>query len=269
MGLPNQLDEDKPRKERAPKQTPEEKEAARIARRAEPLEFPFVGLTLKTKADGTVDEEGIEFPVNSVLKFENGGVADKNSWKLLKDAVSVVQQPFFVDLAVGKSAGSIGFNESVSEEALAKIKALNVPIAGKAGEKIVWSRPTPEESHKSWLTRANFRASMMLDRREEDAAGGNDSGRFRGGGGHRGGGSRDRRGGRGGGGRGGRGGRGGGGGRFRDRDGGQAKAEVKEEGETGQKRKRQDADAGAAGLKLSEGARPPSIGVKKAKTEDA
>ncbi|KAJ9473904.1 La protein-like protein [Pseudozyma hubeiensis] len=202
-------------------------------KRSDPLEFEYNGKPLTTRADGTVDPDAVEFPVNSVLKFTGAG--EGGNWKDLKDTLITVHPTSFVEFPTGAVEGAVGFKESLSDDKLAEIKGKNITVGGNVVE---FSRVDEETAKKFYIERANFRASFMLDRREADSQRN---------GGQRGNGSYSR-GGRGGGGRGGRGGKfGRGGGRGGFGRGG------------GDKRKREDGgrDDGA----------PPSIG-KKVRSEE-
>lgn len=205
-------------------------------KRSDPLEFEYNGKQLTTRPDGTVDPDAVEFPANSVLKFTGAG--EGGNWKDLKDTLVTVHPTSFVEFPTGAVEGAVGFKESLSDEKLAEIKSKNITVGGKVVE---FSRVDEETSKKFYIERANFRASFMLDRREQDAQRG----------GNRGNGSYSR-GGRGGG-RGGKFGRGGG------RGGGFGRA-------GGDKRKRDNNDNNSSSNNNNDGA-PPSIG-KKAKTEE-
>ncbi|SPC62801.1 related to LHP1 - RNA binding protein [Ustilago sp. UG-2017b] len=220
--------------------------------RSDPLEFEYNGKQLTTRPDGTVDPDAVEFPPKSVLKFTGAG--EGGSWKDLKDTLVTVHPTSFVEFPAGAVEGAVGFKEPLSDEKLAEIKSKNITVGGKV---VQFSRVDEETAKKFYIERANFRASFMLDRREQDSQRGGDRrgnggyGRGGRGGGGRGGGGRGG-GGRGGGGRGGKFGRGGGGGRG---DGfGSA---------GGDKRKR---DNDSSNDNRDDGA-PPAIG-KKVKTEE-
>lgn len=199
-------------------------------KRSDPLEFEYNGNNLTTRPDGTVDPEAIAFPPNSVLKFSGAG--EGGSWKDLKDTLATVHPTLFVEYPNGATEGAVGFKETLSDEKLQTIKDKKITVGGNPVEFELVDEATAKNFY---IERANFRASFMLDKREENARGG----------GGRGNGSYGR-----GGGRGGRGGkRGGSGGR-----GGFGR---------GDKRKRSDQENG----NTRDGGAPPSIG-KKAKVAD-
>lgn len=203
-------------------------------KRSDPLEFEYNGKQLTTRPDGTVDPDAVEFPANSVLKFTGAG--EGGNWKDLKDTLVTVHPTSFVEFPAGAVEGAVGFKEPLSDEKLAEIKSKNITVGGNVVE---FSRVDEETAKKFYIERANFRASFMLDRREQDSQRGGD---------RRGNGSYSR-GGRGGG-RGGKFGRGGGRGGGFGRGG-------------GDKRKR---DNDSSSNNRDDGA-PPAIG-KKAKTEE-
>lgn len=198
-------------------------------KRSDPLEFEYNGKQLTTRPDGTVDPDAVTFPAGSVLKFSGAG--EGGNWKDLKDTLVTVHPTSFVEFPAGAVEGAVGFKESLSDEKLAEIKSKNITVGGKVVE---FSRVDEETAKKFYIERANFRASFMLDRREQDAQRG----------GQRGNGSYTR-GGRGG--RGGKFGRGGGRGGF---------------GRAGGDKRKRDNDSN----NNNDGA-PPAIG-KKAKTEE-
>lgn len=204
-------------------------------KRSDPLEFEYNGKPLTTRPDGTVDPDAVEFPANSVLKFTGAGQG--GNWKDLKDTLVTVHPTSFVEFPTGAVEGAVGFKESLSDDKLAEIKSKNITVGGNVVEFV---RVDEETAKNFYIERANFRASFMLDRREQDAQRG----------GSRGNGSYSR-GGRGGG-RGGRGakfGRGGGRGGF---------------GRAGGDKRKRDNDSAAAGR---DDDAPPTIG-KKAKTDE-
>ncbi|TKY89862.1 hypothetical protein EX895_001159 [Sporisorium graminicola] len=205
-------------------------------KRSDPLEFEYNGKPLTTRPDGTVDPDAVTFPANSVLKFTGAG--EGGNWKDLKDTLVTVHPTSFVEFPTGAVEGAVGFKEPLSDEKLAEIKSKNITVGGKVVE---FARVDEETSKKFYIERANFRASFMLDRREQDSQRG----------GQRGNGSYHRGGGRGG--RGGKFGRGGGRGGF-----GRA---------GGDKRKRDNDNSNSNSNARDDGA-PPAIGSKKAKTEE-
>ncbi|SPO28185.1 related to LHP1 - RNA binding protein [Ustilago trichophora] len=210
------------------------KEEDNKPKRSDPLEFEYNGKQLTTRPDGTVDPDAVTFPSNSVLKFTGAG--EGGNWKDLKETLITVHPTSFVEFPTGAVEGAVGFKESLSDEKLAEIKSKNITVGGNV---VNFDRVDEETAKKFYIERANFRASFMLDRREQDAQRG---------GGFRGGNGGYSRGGRGG--RGGKFGRGGGRGGF-GRSG-------------GDKRKR---DNEASNNNNRDDGAPPTIG-KKPKTEE-
>ncbi|CAO1613455.1 unnamed protein product [Jaminaea pallidilutea] len=216
--------------------------------RSDPLEFSFNGKPLITRADETVDPDAVASPERSVVSFSGAG--EGGNWRELKETLLAVADTSFVDFPSGAVSGAVGFKEPLTDDQLAQIQAKNIEVGGKP---IVWARVGEDKAKQFYVDRANFRAKVLLDHREQENAGRGFGAGGRGAG----------RGGRGG--RGNRGGRGSGrGGRgrgsdFRGRDDNQNRG--------GEKRKRQ-ADEDSSGTKGG-GAAPSLAPSKKAKGEDA
>ncbi len=136
-------------------------------KRSDPLEFEYNGKQLTTRPDGTVDPAAVEFPPNSVLKFTGAGAG--GNWKDLKDTLITVHPTSFVEFPTGAVEGAVGFKESLSDEKLAEIKSKNITVGGNV---VQFERVDEETAKKFYIERANFRASFMLDRREQDQRGG-------------------------------------------------------------------------------------------------
>lgn len=168
-------------------------------KRSDPLEFVFNDAQLVTRPDETVEPDSVVFPERSVIAFEGAG--EGGHWKELKYSLLEVAPTSFVEYPQGATSGAAGFKDTLPDDKYDEIVAKNIEIAGKP---LTFSRVDEERAKQFYVDRANFRAKVLIDQRENPEQG---FGNGRGGRG----GARGGRGGRGGSSRGGgRGGRGGG-----------------------------------------------------------
>lgn len=236
-GLPSALggeSSDKKTKPSSNSGNAEEKKKQAQENRKNPLEFDFNDSKLTTNPDGTIVESGLVFPEQSVLAFMGAG--EGGNWRDLKETLISIHPTSFVDFPQGAMEGAVGFKSTLSDEKLAEIIERNLTVGGKV---VTWSRVDEEQAREFYLNRANFRAKILLDQREEREAGGGERS------------YNNRDGGRGGG-RGGRGGsRGGSRGGHRGQRGGEGK------------RKREDGTSAPN----REAGPPEVISTKKVKTE--
>lgn len=100
----------------------------------EDLEFDFNGVKLISNSKGEIDPETIPIPKNTVLSFKNVGDGKEGDWKTLKDDLNKVQKPKFVEFPEGSKEGKVAFHDEINDEALEKIKGLEIKLGGNVVE---------------------------------------------------------------------------------------------------------------------------------------